>query len=281
LLNQWRFRWLPLETARKLANTSAFTFPEVWIESMKKEAEINRDSGLPDDVVERVPWARGNGGTYVHRSVDLGQTWQETVEIDTRPYSGGYSMRGAVELDNGDVLLPLSDVPNYQTIFIVRSGDGGRSWGNLVQVAQATDLWFEEPTALLLRDGRILMLLRENKTHSLYQTNSDDGGWTWSTPTRTEIWGYPGDLLALPDGRILCVYGYRAVPYGIRAAVSVDNGQSWDVDHLLVIRDDLPNRDLGYPASVLVDDRWIYTVYYGQDVDGVTCIQASTYQIPE
>jgi len=43
-------------------------------------------------------------------------------------FSGGYGMRGAAELPNGDLLLPLSDVPHYRRIFVVRSSDGGESW---------------------------------------------------------------------------------------------------------------------------------------------------------
>ena len=55
--------------------------------------------------------------------------------IDTHPYRGGYGMRGAVELANGDVLLPLSDAPAYRTVFTVRSSDGGTTWQAPVEVA--------------------------------------------------------------------------------------------------------------------------------------------------
>lgn len=279
LLNQWRFRWYTLEETRVLTPAQQLSYPQDWIEEMNNSGELETGKVLPDNPNEIAPWARGNGGTYVHRSDDGGLTWPETVEINTGPYSGGYGMRGAVELPDGEILLPLSDVPNYQTVFIARSSDGGRTWGNLTEAASLENCWFEEPSALVLPDGKIQMMLRENQSHYLYQTFSTDGGWTWSIPAATPIWGYPAHLLALRDGRILCVYGYRAQPYGIRAVLSYDQGQTWDAEHIWTIRDDLPNRDLGYPSSVLMPDDQIFTVYYAQDTDGVTCIQGTRYSI--
>lgn len=275
LLNQWRFRWYPLEMAQKMAAKSDLTFPQGWVDELKESGELETGYILPENPAEIAPWARGNGGAYVHRSTDMGRTWEETVEIQTAPYSGGYGMRGAIELPNGDILLPLSDVPHYRTVFVVRSKDGGRSWENPIEAASQPGKYFEEPCALVVDNGDILMLLRENSTHYLYQTISHDGGYTWSEPVATPIWGYPAHLLKLPDSSILCVYGYRKPPYGIRAVVSRDQGESWDVERTWIIRDDLPNADLGYPGSVLTDDGQIFTVYYAQDNDGATCIEAS------
>jgi hypothetical protein len=190
-------------------------------------------------------------------------------------------MRQGLELPDGDILLPLSDVPKYETVFVVRSSDGGRSWGKPIEAARLPGHYFEEPTILLLSNGKILIMLRDNKTHYLHQTFSRDNGRTWSSPVQTAIWGYPGHLLAMPDDRIVCIYGYRAKPYGIRLVVSHDMGKTWDTDNILEIRNDLPNRDLGYPSSVLAEDGSIFCVYYGQDSDGVTCIQSSQFFLEE
>lgn len=279
LLNQWRFTWYPLETARKLAHKVALSFPTDWVQALKAMGELPTNDAIPDDPAEFVPWARGDGGTFVHRSTDGGRTWDETIPIDTTPFSGGYGMRGGVQLANGDLLLPLSDVPNYRTVFVVRSSDGGRTWAAPVVAAAEAGKEFEEPSLLALDDQRLIMLLRENTTHFLHQCTSTDGGHTWHGLRPTPILGYPPHLLRLPDGRLLCTYGYRYVPYGIRAVLSVDEGRTWDVDHPLMLRADLPNRDLGYPASLLMRDGRIFTIYYGQDTDGVTCIQATSYTI--
>jgi hypothetical protein len=138
---------------------------------------------------------------------------------------------------------------------------------------------FEEPCALDLGDGLILLVMRENTTSSLHQCISRDGGLTWSKPQQTGILGYPADLLALPDGRVLCVYGYRFEPYAIRATISSNQGQTWDLENALVVHGDLPSADLGYPSSVLMDDGRIFTIYYAQDEEGVTFIRSTRFRL--
>ena len=61
-------------------------------------------------------------------------------------------------------------------------------------------------------------------------------------------------------------------------------GDHWSnqrVNEPVVIRDDLSSDDIGYPTSLRRDDGRIYTVYYGQDDHGVTCIMASTFELSE
>jgi hypothetical protein len=131
---------------------------------------------------------------------------------------------------------------------------------------------------LALPGGRILMLLRENRSRRLWQVASDDGGLSWSRPEPTPIDGYPAHLLLLPDGRILCVYGHRKPEYSIRAVLSQDGGRSWDVERTTTLRGGLPNKDLGYPSSALCADGTVLTVYYAQEEDGVTSIEAAWFR---
>lgn len=279
MMNQWRFKWYPLEVARKLPEKDTLFFPEDWVKELQISSELDTVSLIPDNPVELVPWARGSDGTYVHLSSDGGRTWDKTVQVITRPYSGGYGMRGAIQLTNGDILLPLSDIPNYRTVFLVRSSDGGHTWQAPVEVAREDGKQFEEPTILELSDGKIIMLLRENTHRYMHQTHSLDGGHTWSPPRALPFHGYPAHLQKFPDGRLVCVYGYRYAPFGIRAVISTDGGNTWDSDHPLILRDDFPNRDLGYPASIICDDGSILCVYYGQDTDGITCIQSTQFTL--
>lgn len=88
----------------------------------------------------------------------------------------------------------------------------------------------------------------------LYQSDSYDMGKTWSPPVKTPMWGHPPHLLRLASGNVLCVYGYRRIPYGIRACLSHDEGKTWDIQNELILRNDGLDRDVGYPTSVQLAD---------------------------
>jgi hypothetical protein len=129
---------------------------------------------------------------------------------------------------------------------------------------------------LALHSGRLLVLLRENRRHTIFGVHSDDGGETWSAPRPTGIDGYPPHLLRLGDGRLLCTYGYRKPPYAIRAVLSEDDGERWRTDRVIIIRDGLPSKNLGYPCTVVVEEG-LLTIHYGEGPDGVTGIWASSW----
>ncbi len=72
--------------------------------------------------------------------------------------------------------------------------------------------------------------------------------------------GNPPSLVKLPDGRICVTYGYRNIPYSIRARISTDKGKTWSKEILL--RDDARKFDIGYTQSIVREDGKIVTVYY-------------------
>lgn len=95
---------------------------------------------------------------------------------------------------------------------------------------------------------------------------SNDNGVTWSLLSRVAFTdlgpnnGNPSSLVRLPDGRLCVTYGVRAVPYGMRAKLSSDNGATWGPE--IVLRDDAGTWDFGYPRSVARPDGKVVTVYY-------------------
>jgi hypothetical protein len=302
LLNQWRFHWIELDWAYALAHDTTgamlgqlierkvlpaalrgrklnLKFPKDMLRGLALSPEIDAFSRAIADPDGLIGFARDGGETFVHISDDHGRSWRETARIDTAPYDGGYGMRGACELRDGELLLPLSDVPHWRIVFVMRSSDGGRSWGRPVEVARVDGKEFEEPSLIRLESGRLLMLLRENATRRLHRCVSDDAGHSWSPPQSLPIEGYPAHLLLLPDGRILCTTGWRYPDFGIRAVLSTDDGETWDVDGTIRIRGGLPNKDLGYPCTLLDADGSLFTVYYGQDRDGVTCIWGTRWRL--
>ena len=270
LLNQWQFDWLPAGCTQALGDPSAYT---------DAAALLTRWSGSPEHDTAGVdlaalrretPWARGPGRCLVHVSADHGLSFGGTVTVDTAAFSGGYGMRGAVEAGGGRILLPLSDVPHYRTVFIVESEDGGRIWGRPLPVAFGEGHEFEEPAILRCQKDRLILVLRDNVTRRLHQCLSTDDGRSWSAPEALPVTGYPADLLRLVDGRILLTYGWRQPGFGIRAVLSEDDGATWQTERMILIRDGMRNRNLGYPLTLERDDDSLLTLYYGEDDNGVT-----------
>jgi BNR repeat-like domain len=279
LLNQWRFHWHPKRVADRMPDRAALVWPERLMGRVAMSQELDLWAPNPAELAAQFPWARGGGETWVHLSDDAGETFPHSVCLDTAGYSGGYGMRGAVELPDGDLLLPLSDVPHYRRIFVVRSSDGGERWSAPVPVAELPGHEFEEPAPLVLPSDRVLLMLRDNSSRILHAVHSDDGGRTWSAPRATGIADYPAHLIMLADGRVAAVTGARRPPYGIAIYLSADQGETWDLENPIWVRRGMPNKDLGYPSAALRRDGSLYVAYYGQDSRGVTQIMADVVRI--
>jgi hypothetical protein len=112
--------------------------------------------------------------------------------------------------------------------------------------------------------GEVLAMMRCDPESYLYASRSNDDGLTWSQPQKTDIWGVPAHVIALQDHRLLCVYGYRRPPMGIRACLSTDGGTTWDVGHEMILRADARGSvsDVGYPRAVQLPDGKLLAVYY-------------------
>jgi len=64
--------------------------------------------------------------------------------------------------------------------------------------------------------------------------------------------------------------------------LSRDGGKTWDYANEILIRDDAPNGDLGYPASVQMDDETVLTIYYQIDKPGEkTCLMGTMWKVPK
>ncbi len=123
-----------------------------------------------------------------------------------------------------------------------------------------------EPHAILLKDGRILTHIRAQAAgtdiFTIYQSESSDGGKTWTVPVRilARSGGAPAHLMYHSSGALISVYGYRNAPFGIRAMFSFDEGKTWDTDHDVYVNG--VSDDLGYPATVELSDGSLLTVFY-------------------
>ena len=275
-----------LPTGRRVA---VWTGPwQDWPASRRAEAEGLRLGVYPhpqgDDRI-----VVGNNRIITQHQDERGAAWQRREFIVPEvAYVQGF--RSGLLLADGQTLLfwlREGDESRYRRqAHIFRSGDGGNSWRLRAFPQDIYERTGDETFLLEVAPGQVLAMVRNANfpggSGSLMECWSDDAGLTWSRPLQTAIRGYPAHLLRLRDGRILCTYGYRVPPMGVRACFSEDHGQTWDIEHEVILRDDggTPSTlrpsgtggggDLGYPMSAELPDGSIFTVYYITTADGVT-----------
>jgi sialidase-1 len=227
-------------------------------------------------------------GPWVVRSGDDGANWKrEPLLVDSAPLPRAGTSDAVLQLPDGTCLMGIYGADYGSPVcraYCVRSSDGGQTWGEPALIARdpAGRLSFEEPALARMPDGHLLAMLRcgePGKYEYLYQARSLDGGRTWTDPEQTPMWGHPAHLLVLADGRLLCTYGYRRPPYGVRACVSYDRGATWDIEHEIVLRDDGGSRDVGYPSSAQLASGMVVTAYYIHGPDGIRHIAATRWPV--
>jgi hypothetical protein len=217
-------------------------------------------------------------GNWTRRSTDHGKTWQIPVKQNVS------APHGPIELADGRLLYVGTGTRHDQKVLgVEESRDDGRTWRYIATIAipgEESISAYWEPHVAELPDGRLLAMFRyqpQDRTKCfLRQSESQDGGTSWTTAQPTPIWGYPPHLLTLKNGWLLLVYGVRREPFSERACISRDGGESWDIDHEIILSR-AGNDDLGYPASVQLDDGSILTVYYQVDKPGEKTRLMSTH----
>lgn len=166
-------------------------------------------------------------------------------------------------------------------VICVRTTDGGETWKFLsfVQPEPEGRDYGIMSSSVRLSPTSILTAIRHRNFIDSYR--SDDNGKTWrhvTKPVPDTGRGNPPSMIKLKDGRLAITYGYRAEPYGIRARLSSDNGETWGEE--IILRKDGGNWDLGYPRTVQRPDGKIVTVYYFNDVPGEERYIAATIWDP-
>ena len=232
-------------------------------------------------------------GPWVLTSHDGGTTWDEQPTlVDSAPLPRAGTSDAVLELPDGRLLMGIYGADYGSNIcrsYVVRSTDGGHTWNEPALIARnrvfgKNPVSFEEPALARLPGGRIAAMLRSGepgKYQYLYQAISDDDGHTWTDLHETPLWGHPAHLISLGDGRLLCSYGYRRPPFGIRACLSPDGGSTWDMARESVLRDDGASRDVGYPSTVQLSDGTLATVYYIHGRDGIRHIACTRWRLDE
>jgi hypothetical protein len=221
-----------------------------------------------DDVVNK--WRN----SWVRTSPD-GESWSDFYPAPVN------TPHGPILLANGELLYfgkqwRRPGECEVSGIAAARSTDEGKTWTEIGVVPledpelHAANL--HEPHVVELTSGKLIGLIRHETTEKtkygdfyMLQTESEDGGITWSPARYLDIYGSPPHLIRHSSGALVCTYSYRQPPLGHRVMISRDEGKTWDADWIL--RDDAPPRDHGYPCSVELPGGEVFTVYYQRASD--------------
>ena len=225
------------------------------------------------ETYKRFDEERRKGGSYVILSDDGGKTWSQRIRVPvTAPH-------GPALLNDGNLLYLGKEHCSYGllepgAIAAYTSANGGRTWELLSKIqlpAEAATANFSEPHAIELPGGRVFGAIRAEgdgvyHNFTIYTCYSDDRGKTWSIPKPVNISGSPPHLMLHSSGALIMSFGRREEPFGERALVSFDGGETWPEEY--IIDDRAAGGDLGYPASAELGNGSIFTLYYQRQPDG-------------
>lgn len=235
-------------------------------------------------------------GSFVRRGA-WGGPWGEPIDTGVTAPHGPIVLEDGALLYLGkafsvaDVDIPVHGVGQTRPdrldpkslatpILCARSDDNGDTWRTIGRVDRTgvfDNSNLHEPHVVQLPGGRLVGVIRTqnspqrtlNIPFGMAITYSDDGGVTWSELREMPYFGSPPQLLLHSSGVLVCSYGYRhlADPTcgpeahgGQRAILSYDGGLTWGEP--VILRDDGPDDDLGYPCSCELPGGEILTVYY-------------------
>ncbi|MBI2193847.1 MAG: exo-alpha-sialidase [Planctomycetes bacterium] len=175
-----------------------------------------------------------HGHCFLARSEDGGRTWSElSPEIRLFPDFTDFTAHGVVPLtrDGRLILGVVGSRAGYSgwATGVVTSSDSCRSFRDLVVIADDPNLECCDNDILRLDDGRLLAVIRSEKTpFNACQSTSEDDGRTW-TPVRPTGFQAGGmTLLRLRSGDLLCAHRDRAPGRpGVSFQLSKDQGQTW------------------------------------------------------
>ena len=257
---------------------------------LKPEAVATRQS----PVFEIVPGVLFLGGFMV-RSEDGGSTWSGPTypphvptEINRDPYGTplpAYNRGALCEGRDGRIFWAVAATeqakPQRNAVHLLVSADHGRTWSYTAPVATDPKVTFNEASVHETPRGDVVVFMRTaNLDDHACLARSTDGGRTFAPWQDLGFQGHPLQATALPDGRVLLVYGYRHKPYGIRARVL--NAECTDAATApeIVLRDDGGITDLGYPWSVVLDAKHVLVAYYFNVGTGPRHIAGTLLELP-
>ncbi len=241
-------------------------------------------------------------------SADEARTWSPWRVVPVPEEMGPPSLTSPV-LKLGDGTLGLSIESNktyedsskwYQKVVLLRSGDGGLSWGQPIVAGEDPSgrVFNWDQRVGVAADGRIAAFLWTYDSETRHYLNiqrrlSSDGGLTWSEAQDLGFPDQPSHPAMLPDGRVVLAWVDRYQTHSIRARSSPRVDADFDPASEVVLythqesaSQDLPEDDtgemlgemslwtFGLPFAEALPDGNVIVVYYAGTDDSMSCYWA-------
>lgn len=208
---------------------------------------------------------------FFRTSNDECKTWSPRRKFEMpQPCSGYTAMNNArlIQLKSGRVLAAAwaRAVGGSPLIgFTLYSDDNGQTWKKSTDVDMRVldpdnKVGTQEPNVTELKDGRILMLIR-NDFGCIAKSYSTDHGETWSKPElipELEAPVAPSSIIRIPKtGDLLLIWNRnKKERRPLNSAISRDEGKTWE--HFRTVDDGL---GFAYTSITPVDDKIILTYW--------------------
>lgn len=193
-------------------------------------------------------------------SSDNGHSWALPQAVSLPSGMIGNNSGCIVELDDGNFMLPFETWKSYndaslakQKALALLSKDGGKIWDDLITVADGTSegIYYWDERVVKVGASKLAAVFWTHDTNNdkdlpVHLSISGDNGRTWIKPVPTNIKGAVTYPVKLNDGRLLAVYvlRYGDTP-GIMAALSYDEGKTWDIENQVILWDALGQSNIG------------------------------------
>ena len=242
------------------------------------------DFTQPDFAISFRMASHHDGPSWFYYTEDRGHNWEgpfSLPDFDTPgvPARTDYIVNGPHDMF---VFLTAAKPDGREgRPFVARTTDGAGSFEFVSWIMPEPQGFGIMPSSVRLDEETILTSIRRREGPRRWIENfiSRDNAQSWESHgvAAPDVGrGNPPHMIELEDGRLVLTYGHRAEPYGIRARISDDRGDSWSDP--IVLRDDAGDWDIGYPRTVQRPDGKLVTVYYYNiEVDGERIIAATIW----
>jgi len=209
---------------------------------------------------------------FVMDSFDDGHTWENRRELNTKPFEGLATTGAILKLAGGALALPCEAWKSYfddshgkHHGLLWISHDGGQTFGPAVVTAHdpsANVFFWDERVAVDPVSGRMIAMFWSHDQAAQQDINVHVGwgsssGEDWTAPADTGFAGQISSPLVLPGGRVLVVYVHRHRPPSLRAVLSEDFGNAWDVSRELVFYESGAGKESGIGVKRAFGDYWL------------------------